>query len=256
MEIGTIPSYGGSLSKGSQRGLVESLDWVSALYLQPGQNILLPSAWLQGGVLAICWGGDVRLPPFVFLTSIRRQLWRSPVVGWVRIPADVCESGSWSGFQRMFFLAGLCGGGGRRGPRQGHVQLSRQRPADWVVTVLGHSASASQALGEGEGLSLRGVDVGRDDPVLVIWWVGCMCWGFASGGVWAGLWDKTRLGWGTSLDQLSLCFQTCRWPSSQKSGSLITLFSIPPLESPLGPLDRGNTLLEGDYPPDDPMVSG
>lgn len=61
----------------------------------------------------------------------------------------------------MFFLAGLCGGGGRRGPRQGHVQLNRQRPADWVVTVLGHSASASQALGEGEGLSLRGADVGR-----------------------------------------------------------------------------------------------
>lgn len=125
-----------------------------------------------------------------------------------------------------------------------------------MVTVLGHAASASQALGEGEGLSLRGADVGRDDPVLVFWWVGCMCWGFASGGVWTGLWDRTRLGWGPSLDQLSLCLQTCRWPSSQKSGSLITSFSIPPLESPLGPLDRGNTLLEGDYPPDDPMVSG
>lgn len=56
----------------------------------------------------------------------------------------------------MFFLAGPCGGGGRRGPRQGHVRLSRQRPADSVVAGLGRSASASQALREGEGLSLWG----------------------------------------------------------------------------------------------------
>lgn len=78
------------------------------------------------------------------------QLWRSPVLGQcVFLPMCVCESGSWSGFQRMFFLAGPCGGRGRRGPRQGHVQLSRQRPADWVVTGPGRSASASQALGEG-----------------------------------------------------------------------------------------------------------
>lgn len=31
----------------------------------------------------------------------------------------VCESGSWSGFRRMFFLAGPCGGGGGRGPGRG-----------------------------------------------------------------------------------------------------------------------------------------
>ena len=51
----------------------------------------------------------------------------------------------------MFFLAGPCGGRGRRGPRQGHVRLSRQRPADRLVTELGHSASTSQALREAGG---------------------------------------------------------------------------------------------------------
>lgn len=47
------------------------------------------------------------------------------------------------------------------------MQLGRQRPADWVVTGLGHSASTSQALGESEGLSLGGPMGGRDDPVVV-----------------------------------------------------------------------------------------
>lgn len=73
----------------------------------------------------------------------------------------------------MFFLAGPCGGGGRRGPRQGHVRLSRQRPADWVVTELGQSASASQALREGEGLSLWGLVGGRDHSVLGFQWAVC-----------------------------------------------------------------------------------
>ena len=54
----------------------------------------------------------------------------------------------------MFFLAGPGGGWGRWGPRQGHVQLSRQRPAHRLVTELGHSASASQAVEVGEGLLL------------------------------------------------------------------------------------------------------
>lgn len=46
----------------------------------------------------------------------------------------------------MFFLAGPCGGGGGRGPGRG-IQAEA---ADWLVTVLGQSANASQ-LGESTG---------------------------------------------------------------------------------------------------------
>lgn len=59
MEVGTIPLYGGSLSKGSQRGLVESLDWVSALvriFCSPllGSRVV---SWPSAGV-----GMSVSLP--------------------------------------------------------------------------------------------------------------------------------------------------------------------------------------------------
>lgn len=117
--MGTIPSYGGSLSKGSQRGLVESPDWVSALYLQPGQNVLVPSAWLQGGVLAICWGGDVRLPPFVFLTSIRRQLWRSPVLGRCVFLQMCVKVGHGLDSRECFSWQASVGVGGGGGPGRG-----------------------------------------------------------------------------------------------------------------------------------------
>lgn len=74
------------------------------------------------------------------------------------IPAYVCvKVGHGLDSRECFSWQAPAGVGvGGRGPRQGHVRLSRQRPADWVVTELGQSASASQALQEGEGLSLRG----------------------------------------------------------------------------------------------------
>lgn len=119
---------------------------VSPAWSEYSALLCLAPGWGPGHLLG--WGCP---SPSLCLPHINQEAaLEVPSPRTVRIPADVCESGSWSGFQRMFFLAGLCGGGGRRGPRQGHVQLSRQRPADWVVTVLGHSASDSQALGEGE----------------------------------------------------------------------------------------------------------
>lgn len=65
------------------------------------------------------------------------------------------------------------------------MQLGRQRPADWVVTGLGHSASTSQALGESEGLSLGGADGGQGRPCCSFLARWCVCWGFVLGGVWA-----------------------------------------------------------------------
>lgn len=98
-----------------------------------------------------------------------RQPLESPRPGTVQIPVDMCESGSWSGFQRMFFLASPMEVRGRRGPKQGHVQPSKLRPADWVVTGLRPSARASQASGV-MGLPLLGASA----SVQLFPWVVCV----------------------------------------------------------------------------------
>lgn len=86
----------------------------------------------------------------------------------------------------MFFLAGPGGGWGGWGPRQGHVPLSRQRPADRLVTELGHSASASQAVGVGEGLPLCGLTGAGATLFSFFRWVTCV-----------GVWHReSRLGSG------------------------------------------------------------
>ena len=57
----------------------------------------------------------------------------------VWIPAYVCvKVGHGLDSRECFSWQAPAGVGvGGRGPRQGHVRLSRQRPADWVVTELG-----------------------------------------------------------------------------------------------------------------------
>lgn len=56
--------------------------------------------------------------PF-FSPQVRAAASQAPSPWSLRVPASVCESGSWSGFRRMFFLAGPFGAGGGRGPSRG-----------------------------------------------------------------------------------------------------------------------------------------
>lgn len=99
----------------------------------------------------------------------------------------------------MFFLAGPCGVGvGWAGAHAGACAAKQAEASRLGGDEAGHSASASWALGEGEGLLLWGL-TGQGLPCssyLVL--VGCMCWVLSQ--------EEPVLGFGKGLGW-GLCFQ-------------------------------------------------
>ena len=169
----------------------------------------------------------------------------------VRIPAYVCvKVGHGLDSRKCFSWQAPAGVGAQAGACAAKQAEASRLGGDRA----GALCQRLPGIGGGRGAFTSRAGGGRDYPVLAFRWAVC-----------AGVLHREECGldsgigpsWGGgpayNSHPLLPDFPLTFFP---KSSSPVTLFTVPPLESPLGLLDGESTLLEGDYPANYAVISG